>query len=115
MVFVAIQPESGARIHVTVETNRRSDYPRKLVSAGLAGFDHVDFGHFSFGTNRKPKVKRVKLKVKKATFYKLIFESSSASASTHTSSSSAVSTSICFSSHTGSNASSSAQSCSLTL
>ena len=80
MVFVAIQPESGARIHVTVETNRRSDYPRKLVSAGLAGFDHVDFGHFSFGTNRKPKVKRVKLKVKKATFYKLIFESNSASA-----------------------------------
>ena len=80
MIFVAIKPESGARVHVTVETNRRSDYPKKLVSAGLAGFNHVDFAHFSFGTNRKPKVKRVKLKVKKATFYKLIFESSSASA-----------------------------------
>lgn len=80
MIFVAIKPESGARVHVTVETNRRSDYPKKLVSAGLAGFNHVDFAHFSFGTNRKPKVKRVKLKVKKATFYKLIFESNSASA-----------------------------------
>lgn len=80
MLFVAIRPESGARIHVTAETNRRSDYPRKLISAGLAGFDHVDFGHFSFGTNRKPKVRRVKLKVKKATFYKLIFESRSSSA-----------------------------------
>ncbi|WP_300415881.1 hypothetical protein [uncultured Oscillibacter sp.] len=80
MIFVAIRPESGARVHVTVETNRRSDYPKKLVSAGLAGFNHVDFAHFSFGTNRKPKVKRVKLKVKKATFYKLIFESDSASA-----------------------------------
>lgn len=80
MIFAAIQPESGARLHVSVETNRRSDYPEKLVSAGLAGFDHVDFGHFSFGTNRKPKVKRVKLKVKKATFYKLLFKSRSASA-----------------------------------
>ena len=80
MLFAAVKPESGARVHVTVETNRRSDYPKKLVSAGLAGFDHVDFAHFSFGTNRKPKVKRVKLKVKKATFYKLIFESRSASA-----------------------------------
>lgn len=80
MIFVAIKPESGARVHVTVESNRRSDYPKKLVSAGLAGFNHVDFAHFSFGTNRKPKVKRVKLKVKKATFYKLIFESKSASA-----------------------------------
>lgn len=79
-VFAAIQPESGARITVTVETDRRSGYPRKTVSAGLSSFSHVDFGHFSFGTNRKPRVKRVKMKVKKATFYKLIFESRSASA-----------------------------------
>lgn len=79
-IFVAIQPESGARVIVTVESNRRSDYPEKLVSAGLAGFNHVDFGHFSFGTNRKPQVRRVKMKVKKAAFYKLVFKSVSASA-----------------------------------
>ena len=51
-----------------------------MVSVGLAGFNHVDFGHFSFGTNRKPQVRRVKMKVKKATFYKLVFRSVSASA-----------------------------------
>lgn len=79
-IFVAIRPESGARVIVTVESNRRSDYPEKLVSAGLAGFNHVDFWHFSFGTNRKPQVKRVKMKVKKAAFYKLVFKSVSASA-----------------------------------
>ena len=79
-IFVAIQPESGARVVVTVESNRRGDYPEKIVSAGLAGFNHVDFGHFSFGTNRKPQVKRVKMKVKKAAFYKLVFFSASASA-----------------------------------
>lgn len=80
MIFVAIQPESGARVIVTVETNRRSDYPEKIVAAGFASFSHVDFGHWSFGTNRKPRVRRVKMKVKKATFYKLIFKSLSASA-----------------------------------
>jgi len=80
MIFVAIQPESGARVNVTVETNRRSDYPEKIVAAGFATFTHVDFGHWSFGTNRKPQVRRVKMKVKKATFYKLIFKSLSASA-----------------------------------
>ena len=80
MIFVAIQPESGARISVTVETNRRSDYPEKLVSAGLSTLAHVNFAHFSFGTNRKPQVRRVKMKVKKATFYKLIYKSCSASA-----------------------------------
>lgn len=80
MLFVAIQPESGARVTVTVETNRRSDYPEKTVSAGLSTFTHANFAHWSFGTNRKPQVRRVKMKVKKATFYKLIFKSCSASA-----------------------------------
>lgn len=80
MVFVALQPESNARIYVTVETDRRSDYPEKVVASGLATFEHVDFAHFSFATNRKPRVERVKMKVKKATFYKLIFKSNSASA-----------------------------------
>lgn len=80
MLFVAMEPESNARIYVTVETNRRSDYPKKIVSYGWATFNHVDFNHFSFGTNRKPQVKRVKMKVKKAAYYKLIFESNSATA-----------------------------------
>ena len=79
LIFVAIQPESNARVHVTVETNRRSDYPEKIVSSGLTTFAHADFAHWSFGTNRKPQVRRVKMKVKKATFYKLVFKSKSAS------------------------------------
>jgi hypothetical protein len=40
----------------------------------------VDFNHFSFNINRKPQVRRVKMKVKKATFYKLVFKSLSSSA-----------------------------------
>ena len=80
MIFVAMQPASNARISVTVETNRRSDYPDKVVAYNLATFLHVDFNHFSFATSRKPQVKKVKIKVKKATFYRLIFKSNSASA-----------------------------------
>ena len=80
MLFVAMQPQSNARVYVSVESNRRSDYPKKLVAYGLSTFSHLDFNHFSFGTNRKPQVKRVKMKVKKATFYRLIFESNSATA-----------------------------------
>lgn len=80
MIFVAMEPETGARITVTVESNRRSDYPEKVVAYSLATFSRVNFAHWSFGTNRKPQVKRLKMKVKKATFYKLIFKSFSASA-----------------------------------
>jgi hypothetical protein len=79
-LYVAIQPESNARLLVTVESDRRGDYPEKVVASSLATFNHMDFAHFSFNTNRKPKVQRVKMKVKKATFYKLIFKSKSASA-----------------------------------
>lgn len=80
VIYLALQPESNARITVTAETDRRSDYPEKVVSSSFATFAHVDFAHFSFATNRKPRVVRVKMKVKKATFYKLVFLSKSASA-----------------------------------
>ena len=80
MIFVAMEPEINARITVTVESNRRSDYPEKVVAYSYASFSHADFRHWSFRTNRKPQVKRVKMKVKKATFYKLIYKSLSASA-----------------------------------
>lgn len=80
MIFVAMQPENNARITVTVQSNRRSDYPEKVVAYSFATFTNVDFNHWSFSTNRKPQVDRLKLKVKKATFYKLIFKSKSASA-----------------------------------
>ena len=79
VLFVAMQPESNARIQVTVETDRRSDYQEKTVAYSLVTFSHMDFAHFSFGTNRKPQVSREKMKVKKATYYRLIFKSKSAS------------------------------------
>lgn len=80
MLFVAIEPEVNARITVTAESNRRSDYPNKVVAMNIAAFNHVDFNHFSFRTNHKAQVKRLKMKVKKATFYRLVFKSVSASA-----------------------------------
>lgn len=80
MLFVAMEPENNARITVTVESNRRGDYPEKIVSYSFCSFSNADFRHWSFRTNRKPQVKRLKMKVKKATFYKLIFKSFSASA-----------------------------------
>ena len=79
-LFIAMKPESNARINVTVESNRRGDYPDKLIAYSLATYNHADFNHWAFGTNRKPQTRRVKMKVKKATFYKLIFSSNSITA-----------------------------------
>lgn len=79
VIWVSIKPESQAVLTVTSESNIKSDYPEKIIAAGLSTFLNVDFNHFSFGTNRKPQLIRAKLKVKKATYYKLIFYSTSAS------------------------------------
>ena len=78
-IWVSIKPESQGRVTVSAESNKKSDYADKEVSAGLSSFLNTTFNHWSFGTNRKPQVERVRLKVKKFTFYKLIFESNSAS------------------------------------
>lgn len=79
-LWLTIQPESQARVTVTAQSNRRSDYPRREAAAGLTTFLHADFSHWSFRTNRKPQVQRLRMKVRRFVFYKLVFASCSASA-----------------------------------
>lgn len=79
-IWVSMKPESQAAVYATAESNIKSNYPHKLIVSGLATFTHANFAHWSFGTNRKPQLIRAKLKVKKATYYKFILYSRSASA-----------------------------------
>lgn len=79
-IWVSIEPESHARVLMTMKSNRKSDYTVRTVSSGLSTFSNVDFNHFSFGTNREPQVRRARIKVKKFTFSTLIFTSNSKSA-----------------------------------
>ena len=79
-LWVSIKPESQGRVTVTAQSNRKSDYIKKDIAVGLSSFSNVSFAHWSFGTNRKPQVYRTRIKVKKFTFYKLIFASKSTSA-----------------------------------
>lgn len=78
VIWVSIKPESGAKITVTTESNRNSDYAEKTIVSSLSTFAHMNFAHFSFATNRKPQVKRARIKVNRCTYYKLIFKDTSA-------------------------------------
>lgn len=73
-LWIGLKPESGSKISVTVQTDRKSSYVEKDVATDLAGFNAVDFGEYSFKTNRKPQMTKLKIKAKKFVFYKLIFE-----------------------------------------
>ena len=77
-LFVNIKPETSARVTVTARSDRRAGYMEKLVASSLATLSKANFARWSFGTNRRPQVERVKLKVKKFALYELIFQSASA-------------------------------------
>ena len=80
LTWTSIKPEVQARVTITAESNRRSDYIQRVISSNIANFTHVDFNHWSFRTNQKPQVIRQRVKVHRATYYKLIYQSNSASA-----------------------------------
>ena len=47
----------------------------KVISRRLSTFLSADFGNWSFVTDRQPQMQRLKLKIKKFTFYQLILKS----------------------------------------
>ena len=75
MLWVGIKPESRGEVSVTVQTDRKSNYAEKLVVSSLSSFSNANFAKWSFRTNRKPFMEKLKIKAKKFVFYKLIFES----------------------------------------
>ena len=76
-LWIGVKPESNSEVYVTVQTDRKSVYTEKVVASRLSTFDHANFAHWSFSVNRKPHMKKLKIKAKKFVFYKLIFKSNS--------------------------------------
>ena len=73
-IWVGIKPESNGEVTVTVQTDRKGNYTEKLVASTMSTFRKANFARWSFGTNRKPRMTRLKIKAKKFVFYKLIFQ-----------------------------------------
>lgn len=78
MLWVGISPAAGGELGVTIETDRKADFSKKIVSKNMATFTKANFGNWSFATSRRPEMERLKLKAKKFTYYKLIFTNDSA-------------------------------------
>lgn len=74
MLWIGIKPEAKASIDITALTDKDATYPTKTVDYSLFDFEHIDFADFTFSTNDKPQMRRLKIKPKKFVFYKLIFK-----------------------------------------
>lgn len=72
-IYISMLPQFASGMTVTAATDRRERYIEKAVGHNLFSFDPVDFSRFSFTMNDTPRIQRVRLKVKKFVYYKLIF------------------------------------------
>lgn len=72
-VYLSIRPNTRSEIIVTAETDKRDDYIEKTVSNNVIDFSNISFSEWTFNTFTRPTINRVRLKVKKFIYYKLIF------------------------------------------
>jgi hypothetical protein len=71
---VSLLPQSNSKVTVTAATDRRSEYMEKTLVSNVFSWANANFVDWTFDTNDTPKIKRVRLKVKKFVYYKLIFK-----------------------------------------
>jgi hypothetical protein len=71
---VSILPQSRSMMSVTASTDRRETYMEKTLRNDVFSFENVGFANWTFKVNTTPKIQRVRLKVKKFVYYKLIFK-----------------------------------------
>lgn len=76
-IWVGLKPTEYSEVTVTVQTDRKSVYTEKVVQRKMATFENADFSDWSFETNYKPFMQRLKIKAKKVTYYKMIFKNRS--------------------------------------
>jgi hypothetical protein len=72
-LYVSLLPQAHSNMTITAATDKRSEYMEKVTSGNLFTWAEADFRWWSFETNTSPKIRRIRLKVKKFVYYKLIF------------------------------------------
>lgn len=72
-LYVSMLPRTHSSMFITAATDRREEYAEKEVSSNIFSWIGADFRWWTFNTNVAPKINRVRLKVKKFVYYKLIF------------------------------------------
>jgi len=74
IIYVSVKPQFKSAITVTAETDKRSDYMEKTIENTVFQWSNANFPDWTFKTNDRPTINRVRLKVKKFVYYKLIFK-----------------------------------------
>lgn len=73
-IYVSMLPSAYSDLTITAETDKRSEYLEKSIGSNLFSWFNMNFGYFTFDSADTPKIRRIRLKVKKFVYYKLIFK-----------------------------------------
>lgn len=73
-LYVSLLPQPSSGITITAATDRRDEYMEKTIGSNIFSWEGADFRWWSFDVNTAPKIQRVRLKIKKFVYYKLIFK-----------------------------------------
>ena len=76
-LWIGIKPGANNHVTVTIMTDKKTEYAERVVENFLLDFSNIDFAHFSFLRDRKPIVKKLKLKAKKFAYLKIVLKSNS--------------------------------------
>jgi len=74
IIYVSVLPQFKSNIIITAETDKRDDYMEKTIENSVFQWSNANFPDWTFNTNDRPTINRVRLKVKKFVYYKLIFK-----------------------------------------
>lgn len=74
IVYVSIRPQFNSEVVITAQTDKRADYMEKVISDSVFEWDNANFPDWTFETDVRPKIRRVRLKIKKFVYYKLIIK-----------------------------------------
>lgn len=73
-IYVSLLPQTNSGLTITAATDKRAEYMEKSIAGNLFSFENFGFPWLTFDTNNTPRIQRVRLKVKKFVYYKLIFK-----------------------------------------
>lgn len=73
-LWFGIKPESYSALTITAASDRKSNYAEKTIRSELFDYGKINYAKWSYDASSAIRTRRVKLKVKKAIFYKLIIK-----------------------------------------
>ena len=71
-LWLSVKPESFSDITVTASSDRKSIHAEKRITSELFNYNNINYANWSYIVSSFIRSRRIKLKVKKVTFYKLI-------------------------------------------